>query len=61
MESKEAELIKQQQDSNQKLKELKDAYDTYDQKWATARQKAEAMADKITQGVVRVKGTALAG
>lgn len=61
MESKEAELIKKQQESNQKLAELKDAYDKYDQKWATARQKTEAMADKITQGVVRVKGTALAG
>lgn len=61
MESKEAELIKEQQESNQKLKELKDAYDKYDQKWAAVRQKTEAMANKIIQGIVRVKGTALAG
>ena len=59
MGSKEAELIKQQQDSNQKLKDLKDAYDNWDKNWATARQKSEAMADRIINGVVRVKGTAL--
>lgn len=53
MESKEAELIKKQQESKQKLKELKDAYDKYDQKWAAVRQKTEAMADKITQGIVQ--------
>ncbi len=61
MESKEAELIKHQQDSNKKLQELKDAYDKYDQKWTATRQKTEAMADKITTGIVSVRGTALAG
>lgn len=63
LQSKEADLLKKQQEGNAKLDKLRDAYDDAKREWNGARTKLDSWLGGVVAsgGVVRTKGVALAG
>lgn len=60
--TKEAQLLKEQQEAGKKLAELKEQYRTYDDKWNQARTQIQTFFTSVVAGsVVPVKGVPIAG
>lgn len=60
--TKEAELLKQQQESGKKLADLKKSYDDYDKNWKQARTQIQNFFTSVVAGsVVPVKGVPITG
>lgn len=60
--TKEAKLLKEQEEARKKLGDLKDQYEKYDENWKLARSNMEKFFTSVVAGnVVPVRGVPVAG